>query len=376
MPNLPTNLPTVRLLNDFRTLRDALPALASPAGSDLFSTLDWFDNLATHGLPDSIRLCLAVLGDGPDACCLPLASGMPSSEFSDSALLGLSNYYSCLFGPLGNTAAHGEAAWRALFRTLREARAGWPLISLQPLDPTSAFFTQARAALAAEGYWTDSYFCFGNWYLDVAGRDYAAYFAGLPGQLRSNIERGRRKLDRAGSWQLRILAAPGDGLEQAIADFHAVYRQSWKRPEPFPGFIPGLCRMAAAHGWLRLGVLTYREQPIASQIWFVKEGRALIYKLAYDQSHPRLSAGTVLSAAMMRHVIDADRVHEVDYLSGDDEYKRDWMSHRRERYGIVAYDPATVRGLLAGLRHFAGKLGKQAFAATRKNSAVTHPAIG
>ncbi|HEY8908590.1 MAG TPA: GNAT family N-acetyltransferase, partial [Rhodoferax sp.] len=69
----------------------------------------------------------------------------------------------------------------------------------------------------------------------------------------------------------------------------------------------------------------------------------------------RFSAGSVLTAALMRHVIDVDHVEEVDYLTGDDAYKRDWMSHRRERWGIVAFDLRTAAGLWAWLRHWAGK---------------------
>jgi CelD/BcsL family acetyltransferase involved in cellulose biosynthesis len=38
----------------------------------------------------------------------------------------------------------------------------------------------------------------------------------------------------------------------------------------------------------------------------------------------------------MRHVLDVDRAAVVDYLTGDDAYKRDWMSHRRERVGVSA----------------------------------------
>ena len=48
----------------------------------------------------------------------------------------------------------------------------------------------------------------------------------------------------------------------------------------------------------------------------------------------------------MKHVIDVDRVSTVDYLSGDDPYKKDWMSHRQERWALVGYNRRTVRGNL------------------------------
>ena len=52
---------------------------------------------------------------------------------------------------------------------------------------------------------------------------------------------------------------------------------------------------------------------------------------------------------MMQHVIEVDRVHEVDYGSGDDPYKKDWMSARRERWGLVARNPRTARGLIGAV---------------------------
>ena len=113
--------------------------------------------------------------------------------------------------------------------------------------------------------------------------------------------------------------------------------------------------MAAGQGWLRSGILTLNGQAIAAQLWLIKDGKASIYKLAYVKGCERLSAGSVLTHALMQQVIDVDQVAEVDYLTGDDAYKRDWMSHRRERWGLVAFHPRTLRGLWLAAKHFSGK---------------------
>jgi hypothetical protein len=36
----------------------------------------------------------------------------------------------------------------------------------------------------------------------------------------------------------------------------------------------------------------------------------------------------------MEYVIDIDRVEEIDFLTGNDAYKQDWMSERREHWGL------------------------------------------
>ena len=148
-------------------------------------------------------------------------------------------------------------------------------------------------------------------------------------------------------------------MERAISDYGRIYSASWKVPEPYPHFVPGLIRTCAEKGWLRLGLLYVDDQPVAAQVWIIVDHSALIYKLAYDDRHASLSPGTVLTTHLMRHAIDVDKVRIVDYLTGDDPYKRDWMSHRRERWGILALNPRTVGGVLGITEHVGGSMLKK-----------------
>jgi len=228
------------------------------------------------------------------------------------------------------------------------------------MDTQAAFFNRLLTGLKNAGYWADTFFCFGNWYLEVDGRSFSDYFLTLPAPLRNSIARGKRRLNSAGPWTIQIQKTPDGALEAAIADFVSVYSSSWKGPEPNTQFVPSLARMAAAKGWLRLGVLRRDDKAIAAQMWLVKDDKASIFKLAYVNGFERFSAGSVLTSAMMEHVIDVDQVREVDYLTGDDTYKRDWMSHRRERRGIVAFNPMKIRGVWKAFLHFGSRFVKWA----------------
>jgi CelD/BcsL family acetyltransferase involved in cellulose biosynthesis len=179
--------------------------------------------------------------------------------------------------------------------------------------------------------------------------------------LRHSTERGRRRLNKAGEWRIDIVTQVGPALEAALAGYQRVYAQSWKPPEPCPGFIPGLVALAAERGWLRLGVLWLNGEPLAAQLWLTGGGKANIYKLAYAKGMEKFSAGSVLTQALMQHAMDVDRVTEVDYLSGDDAYKADWMALRRERVGLEAFDLRRPAGLLAAARHVASSLRKLKF---------------
>lgn len=310
-------------------------------------TPQWFRLLARTAMPDGARLALADAGCG---CFLPLLS-RPDQP---GRLLGLSNFYSALFG----LASEGEAdlgALQSLAAALIVRRQGFYEARFAPMDPAARSYTLLREAFAAGGWQVDDFFSFGNWYCPVAGLKYDEYLTQRPSRLRNTILRAGKKLHDSGVFSLDIVEA-GGSLQSAIGDFVAVYERSWKTPEPFPEFIPSLCEMAARMGWLRLGIARYEGKAIAAQLWLIASGKAHIFKLAYDEAYAKFSVGTVLTAAMMRHVIDVDRVAEVDYLMGDDAYKQDWMSHRRERRGLIAFNPWLARGWSAMLRHRGGKV--------------------
>ena len=125
------------------------------------------------------------------------------------------------------------------------------------------------------------------------------------------------------------LVTGGDSLNTAIEVYERVLDASWKEPEPFPSYASGLIRECAAAGALRLGLMYLDNTPVAAQFWIVAGDKATIYKLHYDEAFKKLSVGTILSAYMMRHVIDVDRVDEVDFGRGDENYKRAWLPRER-----------------------------------------------
>lgn len=315
----------------------------------MFETAQWLENLArTCPTPGQ----LALLGIDSGSC----ASLLALREHPDGRLEALSNYYAGLFGPATPqpqaVAAHAEAyaAW--------VAACAKPVLLLHPLFVDAPFWQAFASALRAHGYWVDRYFAFANWVEPLRGQRWADYLAARPSRLRHTIERVRKKLAAMPNFRSQLLdsSCAADALEQAIADFNTVYAYSWKRPEPYPEFVPGLCRLAHRQGWLRLGLCHLDGRPVAAQIWLVHRGSAAIFKLAYDERYARYGVGTWMSAALTEHVIDVDCVHEIDFLAGDDAYKAEWMSERRERHGLIAFRRRSARGLAAAARHFGGRL--------------------
>lgn len=319
------------------------------AAVDVFHTEVWFHHLLMHGLDFAVN-ARSLKQETPAG---PVLFHLLTST-QTAGLSGLSNYYSGLFGPVASAKALANWDAAAAARDLR-LMDGSEVLDMHPLDAQAIWLVPWEHGLRRAGYWTDRYFCFGNWYQPVEPGRYDDYWAARPSALRNTVARARKRLDRQGDWRLDIVTGEHPGLESAIEAYVAVYNRSWKTPEPNPAFMPGLIRLAAQQGWLRLGLVSVAGEPVAAQLWLVAGGKANIFKLAYVQGFEKLSVGSVLSAELMRHVIDVDGVREVDFLSGDDPYKADWMSHRRERIGLVAFDKRHWRGWVAAVRHQLGK---------------------
>ena len=351
-------------LPSFEALRGALASFESDHGfkleqapeATLFSSIEWFENLEQYGFatsakqPRQLRLLVATDSLTGQVACLPL--------LVQGSTGALSNYYSGLFAAMQWQPEAGLLAWRALdlalAHALRPQLSGAPALRLAPLDSEATLTTALEEGLRATGFCVDRYFAFANWYLEVGTMTSLQYFSTLPAPLRTSIERGTARLKKAG-WRYHVQQTDDANLEASIQSFVSVYNQSWKDSEPNADFIPNLIRVAAARGWLRLAVIELDNQPIAAQLWLVQNGKAYIFKLAFVKGFERLSPGSVLTWSLMAHVMDTDKVSQVDFLSGDDHYKKDWMSHRRERIGLVAFDKRSLQGNWQAVCHFTRK---------------------
>jgi len=210
-------------------------------------------------------------------------------------------------------------------------------------------------ALRRAGLLVECSFNSGTWYEQTNGLSFADYVAARPSELRNTWHRKRRKLERSN--RLTTSFFEHDlGLDRAIADYQTIYAASWKPAEFFPDFVPALIRLAAELGALRLGIYYVDKIPAAAQFWILWNGRAVICKLAHDSRFDDLSLGTLLTMKMFERVLAADQPLEISLGRGDDPYKRLWLPKRRERWGITAANPRTLRGLHLGLKRQAATI--------------------
>jgi hypothetical protein len=322
-------------------------------GSNPFATADWYTHFLRSVADDGWRIAIPS-AQNDEAFMLLYAPSDSSRE-----LRALTNYYASLYTPIIGSPADRASVTRNLIANLDAHRPRVSLLQLSPMDFDSPDARSVEEELRRCGWYTRRFFCFGNWYLPCDGLTFGEYMSARDSRLRNTVTRKSKKFRSGSSTRLALISGT-EGLEAALDAYEAIYSRSWKRPEPYPDFVPGWARICARNGWLRLGIAYVDDQPAAAQFWFTVGQHAYIFKLAYDESFANASAGSVLTAMLIQHSLEVDRVVEIDYLTGDDEYKKSWMKHRRERHGLIACNPRTARGAGRAAWEFLGKLKERA----------------
>lgn len=253
----------------------------------------------------------------------------------------LGSWYTLRFAPVfaGEPGPAEQAALlTAITRRLR-GRCAW--LSLSPLDTPAC--RSLGAALRSAGWWVREAVTSANWTEHSSRLDWESYWQARPSRLRSTVRRAQRRAPT----DTRIVSQFDD---HRWADYKEVFGRSWKPAEGSWQFLEHLARQEGKAGTLRLG-LGYRDgRPVAAQLWLVENGTATIHKLAHDQACDSFSPGSQLSAAMFRHVLTHDRPERIDFGTGDEPYKADWVGERQPLYTLEAVDPTTAVGLVRAAR--------------------------
>ncbi|AOL94982.1 GNAT family N-acetyltransferase [Porphyrobacter sp. LM 6] len=302
---------------------NVLQALKGAQGSAPFDRAEWYALLAETGLTPLI----AVASEADSTAALALTE-------ADGRITPLRNWYSFTWRELAPPGAAGDRLLAEIARQLRVR--GWR-VTLEPVPGEDGSAERLARAFRAAGWQVVVEPCDTNHILPVNGRSFAEYWDSRPGPLRTTLKRKAKKVET------EVLTR----FDPAVwADYEAIYAASWKPAEDQPAMLRAFAEAEGAAGRLRLGIARAEGLAVAAQCWTVESGIAYIHKLAHLESHKHLSAGTTLSAALFEQVIDRDKVALVDFGTGDQSYKADWMEAVRVRYRIDCLDPARPRSWL------------------------------
>ena len=315
----------------------AARALDARHQRSLFDRLGWFRLLHRHCAPQSRLLAVRTRSEHSD-CWLFLA------HQDDDSLVSLSNWYSFSFRPVFTGIPSDEIKAKLLTAAAQRLRGRAASIVIEPVPENDLALIEASFRRA--GWRVVSQTKTVNHTLDTHGVDFATYWAQRPGALKSTVKRKAKKNIVKLDLFDRFDADAWDAYEE-------VYAQSWKPEEGHPDFLRALAEQEGAAGALRLGIARIDGRPVAAQMWTTDNGVANIHKLAHVEDSDKASPVTLLSYAMFEHAFERDGVRMIDFGTGDDGYKRDWMNavtalHRVEMYNLrrpAAWLPALKTAL-------------------------------
>jgi hypothetical protein len=284
------------------------------AAAGPFARREWFDRLEVAE-PQAVY---ALAEDASGAVVLPLRR-------IGRRLESLLNWYAFSWRPLATPYGSVDSLLIALAQALAAQTSHIVLDRLPDEDGTARqlqrIFERAGWLIACEP-------CDTNRILPVDGRDYGTYLESRPGPLRTTLKRKAKKVS------VEII----EHFDADIwASYESIYAESWKPEEGDPALLRSFAEAEGAAGRIRLAVARHEGVAVAAQFWTDEDGTACIHKLAHREDAKPLSPGTTLTAALMEHVIDRDRVRLVDFGTGDDGYKRDWMDEARPRYRLQCW---------------------------------------
>ena len=298
----------------------------------IFFSRPWFENLVTALEDDQTMVLACVVAENKVMAILPLIKS------TGNTLYALKHRYTTHYSLLLADPEHDQDQQRIL-TCLAQGLNQLPLHSLllEPIADNDSRIVGLQGMMESAGYRCERIFRSYNWIYRVRGQSYKDYLAARPARLRNTIFRKKRKLDREHGYKIRLFT--GDEVPQAMSDYYAVYTASWKANEQYVDFLDGIVAGFSSSdlsgpGWSRLAILYVKGKPIAAQLWFVLRGKASIFRLSYDKAWKQYSPGSILTSFLMEYVIDTDEVEEIDFLTGNDTYKQDWMSDRRERFAL------------------------------------------
>lgn len=302
----------------------------------LFDRLDWFRNLHSFCAPRSLPLIVRSRAEHTDMWLFLVYQ-------SRTHLKSLTNWYSFHFRPVFTGDLSIETRLALVKGAAKRLKKKFSRITLSAVPSRDGTLDLVESGFKRAGWLVIAQAIDTNHYLQLDGRDFDTYWAARPGALRSTVDRKGKKAPVDITIHDRFDA-------DAWADYVRVYAQSWKPSEGSPDFLQALAELEGERGALRLGIAKRDGIPVAAQFWTVDNGVANIHKLAHVRDDDNLSPGTLLSHAMFRHVIDVDRVGVVDFGTGDDGYKRDWMESSDQLYQIDLFNLSRPQSWLPAIR--------------------------
>lgn len=156
------------------------------------------------------------------------------------------------------------------------------------------------------------------------------YLGGRPGRVRSTITRTAKRLDRAG---VRFVTVPPDQVAAALDDLARLHDSRWAEDSVFlrawERFAPAATAGAATGDVVLHELRDAADDTVAVELDLLLGTTVAFYQAGRRTERDWRGCGSVLRARIIEAAA-ADGALEYDLLRGDETYKAEWATGRRE----------------------------------------------
>jgi CelD/BcsL family acetyltransferase involved in cellulose biosynthesis len=182
-------------------------------------------------------------------------------------------------------------------------------------------------------------------YIDLTGLTWERYLEGIGPNLRKNVGRYLRLLQKDFDMRFDCVKSPSEATAalEIVMDLH---RKRWERAGTSEAFQTSsvidfhneFVRLAADRGWLRILVLWLNGRPAAS-LYGLRYGPTFyFYQSGFDPDFSKHSVGVANMGLTIKTAIEEGAL-EYDFLHGSEEYKFHWASATRDLGRLELYPP-------------------------------------
>jgi CelD/BcsL family acetyltransferase involved in cellulose biosynthesis len=263
-------------------------------------------------------------------------AGLIPLRYRAGALTSTTNSHTPEFGVLAEDRTVVRELAEALF--LNRPRR----ISLAFLDSEKPDLSDCRAAAARAGYRLLERTRARSPYIEIYG-DWNAYEKRLGKNLRKDISRQRRRLEKMGHVSFEVFDG-SERLDELLDEGFRVEALGWKgaretaiisRPNTVR-FYTDIAHWAAARGWLRLIFLRLDGRSLAFQFDLGWRGNHYFLKSGFDPVYRQFSPGKLLMHLAIKNAFSADFAR-CELLGSDEPYKLAWANSCREKRLLNAF---------------------------------------
>lgn len=187
-----------------------------------------------------------------------------------------------------------------------------------------------------------------------------AYLASLPRKTRQDLRNALNRFEReAGEAKINILRdfeIRVDDLWNAAAFHTQHFRKNGESPFRDYRLIDLFARVAKdPEVGFQLAFLTLAGELLAIDFGFVRGGRYYGFLTAFDMAHARLAPGKVLLLKRIDRWVEEDGVDTLDFLAGDESYKRSYAGDSAYRVWSMRLMPDDLANRMRRARLESGK---------------------